>query len=480
MRSWAEGRRFSGICGWLLTLGAVAGCSGRFSTCRDTGTCDARLVVGTGGAGGEATGGETSAETDGAGIDVAPGAGGTHAEAGAVPSDPGDGGLADASSPTTADSGTDAGAPGADAGAGCDAADSRPPTCDETHADCNHDPTDGCEVDLTSDRDHCGACDQDCLGGSCTLARCDPVTLASSLVYPAGLAIDTDRLYFMDGIVPVGRLHRSRLDGGTSEVLVSGLAIPTGVLLDGGYAYFAATGAASITLMGTGVRRIPVGAPPTQTPEEVATLGTSAELTAVNTFAVGGGRVYWTNEKGTLYSAPENGGPPSVVGTPPVDGSQPTDIALDDAFAYVAEGADYWVAPLGGGPSRSVHLAGGSSTALALDDAYVYFRTQSLASEHAAIGRLAKTGTDPNDIAIVSIEDAKDGALAVDDAFVYFPTKTGIYRAPKSGGPAERLASADGTIAELTLHVEGGRKVLYWLNRGLPASATGSVLRLAL
>jgi hypothetical protein len=52
-------------------------------------------------------------------------------------------------------------------------------TCTGTRADCNMDPRDGCEVDLTSDANHCGSCDKACptrgfdtFGASCVGGRC--------------------------------------------------------------------------------------------------------------------------------------------------------------------------------------------------------------------------------------------------------------------------------------------------------------------
>ncbi len=52
-------------------------------------------------------------------------------------------------------------------------------TCGDERADCNGDPSDGCEVDVTSDAKHCGACDQACplvgfdvFGATCVDSKC--------------------------------------------------------------------------------------------------------------------------------------------------------------------------------------------------------------------------------------------------------------------------------------------------------------------
>jgi hypothetical protein len=56
-------------------------------------------------------------------------------------------------------------------------------SCEASYADCNGDFNDGCEVDLTSDADHCGSCESPCalpnasaacVRGSCVVAQCAP------------------------------------------------------------------------------------------------------------------------------------------------------------------------------------------------------------------------------------------------------------------------------------------------------------------
>jgi hypothetical protein len=65
--------------------------------------------------------------------------------------------------------------------AACDAGDCAVGQCDPGFDDCNGDGLDGCEVNLQSDDDHCGGCDEacppfhQCSGGTCIL-ECDPGT----------------------------------------------------------------------------------------------------------------------------------------------------------------------------------------------------------------------------------------------------------------------------------------------------------------
>lgn len=53
--------------------------------------------------------------------------------------------------------------------------------CLAGYADCNTDPSDGCEIDLTGDRDHCGACGVPCTGEcrTCAASLCASVSDAT-------------------------------------------------------------------------------------------------------------------------------------------------------------------------------------------------------------------------------------------------------------------------------------------------------------
>lgn len=44
--------------------------------------------------------------------------------------------------------------------------------CAAGHADCDAHPGNGCEVDLGSDRHHCGLCGRDCAGAACVAGGC--------------------------------------------------------------------------------------------------------------------------------------------------------------------------------------------------------------------------------------------------------------------------------------------------------------------
>lgn len=71
--------------------------------------------------------------------------------------------------------------------------------CEGGSLDCNGEASDGCEVDPTSNGEHCGACGHDCLGGACVGGACRPAHLFAHDFGPGGyayLAADETYLYF--------------------------------------------------------------------------------------------------------------------------------------------------------------------------------------------------------------------------------------------------------------------------------------------
>ncbi|MEZ4408969.1 MAG: hypothetical protein R3A52_21230 [Polyangiales bacterium] len=71
--------------------------------------------------------------------------------------------------------------------------------CDPGYSDCDHDASNGCEVALATDADHCGACGARCalpnavaacVGGACAIARCDGASLDCDGVSANGCEVD--------------------------------------------------------------------------------------------------------------------------------------------------------------------------------------------------------------------------------------------------------------------------------------------------
>ncbi|MFO0565281.1 MAG: hypothetical protein U0263_06440 [Polyangiaceae bacterium] len=93
--------------------------------------------------------------------------------------------------------------------------------CDQGRADCDGQPENGCETELLTDAQHCGACGHDCQGTSCSVGLCAATWLTEE---PAGancagpLAVDGGDVFFVSGD---GALKKVKT-GGTPEVLLPG------------------------------------------------------------------------------------------------------------------------------------------------------------------------------------------------------------------------------------------------------------------
>lgn len=83
--------------------------------------------------------------------------------------------------------------------------------CAAGFADCDQDPEDGCEVDLTTDASSCGSCGHDCGGGQCAQGECAEATIYASGSFLQGtFAVTAGHIYVTDDEYA---LIRIRLDG---------------------------------------------------------------------------------------------------------------------------------------------------------------------------------------------------------------------------------------------------------------------------
>lgn len=97
-------------------------------------------------------------------------------------------------------------------------------TCAAGFADCDGDPSTGCELDVSSDAANCGTCGRSC-AGSCVDGECAAAVatlVSASGEQPRGIAVaGSDLVWVTDppvagGMDPVGVLYRAPLAGGTA------------------------------------------------------------------------------------------------------------------------------------------------------------------------------------------------------------------------------------------------------------------------
>ncbi len=230
--------------------------------------------------------------------------------------------------------------------------------CKWPYGDCNGNPADGCEVDLSTDSSNCGACgvhcQHGCLQGACAL-RWDGESQVAGLTdgpwWPRSGADLPTWATWDGGTLDV---RRGPADGGAPLTIASVPAdagVPAAVEVDTSAVYFT-TGAAS-----TGaVYRLALAAPGA-VPQQIAS-GQDGPGGLLLTNA----GVYWTNALGgQVMRAPSGGGAPEVVasGLP-----RPTQLMTDDVRVYwINEGLDG-----GDGSVMAVPLAGGLATLVSLGD----------------------------------------------------------------------------------------------------------------
>ncbi len=158
-------------------------------------------------------------------------------------------------------------------------------TCVGSFQDCDKNPANGCEVDVSSDPKSCGRCGHDCLGGACVNNRCQPVVLSPSEGNVAGIAVDATRVYwtsYSNGLVR--SCPKTGCSGGATT-LASGQQEPFGIAADGTNVYWTET-------TGSAVRKCAAGG----CGGNPSTLASGQQ----NPFGIAtdGVFVYWTNNAG--------------------------------------------------------------------------------------------------------------------------------------------------------------------------------------
>ncbi len=95
--------------------------------------------------------------------------------------------------------------------------------CTGGFADCDGDQKSGCEVDLMTAPDDCGACGHGCLGGACSGGMCQPIVLGETMS-PFQMVLAGDYLYVGSCMKPV--LQRFPTAGGAPEILIEDIQGP--------------------------------------------------------------------------------------------------------------------------------------------------------------------------------------------------------------------------------------------------------------
>jgi hypothetical protein len=334
--------------------------------------------------------------------------------------------------------------------------------CNEGFADCNKDPSDGCETNLTTDPLHCGSCETLCsqnhAASVCNGARCRIVSCAAGFN-----DCNKDPLDGCESDPQTDPNHCATCDGkctasnGIANCIAAQCSISCGTLVVCGKACVDIEGDANncggcgqaCTGKCTGGRCL-------------VTLASVAGGSA-HGLAVDGAYVYWTNN---LAVATSNGG--SVLKVPIAGGPFvtlasaqpfPTGIAVDGTNVYWATGTDVRKIPLGGGSPLNFGAAPGSADGLAVDATSAYWGG----------GKVALAGGAP--VAFQTQSGAP--GIAVDATSVYSASGSTVIKVPLGGGAPVTLAT--GQVNAFGIAVDATS--VYWTNN---SAQSGSIMKVAI
>lgn len=323
-------------------------------------------------------------------------------------------------------------------------------SCEDDWGDCDGDPATGCEQALDSSS-HCGACGRDCLGGACIDAKCYPAVLASGQSTPWAIAVDATHVYWSTHTW-TGAIRRVPKSGGFTQTLASNQAIPDGIELTSTHVIWANDAddlIQSVPLAGGTIETL--ASVPSNRPVDVAVTDT---------------HVFWTN-----WAA-------NSVQRVALAGGAVEDVSTSDnhlSHRIVTDGSHVWWTNIGNHTVRRATVEGGDVTTIATGSSPLGI----------AVDATQVCWTNSGDKTIVcaplgggapetlTTAPAAPHGMAMDDTHVYWadgsPTSS-IRRADRATGTTETLA----VDQDDTVYVALDEDAVYWANSG-----SGEILRLA-
>lgn len=311
-------------------------------------------------------------------------------------------------------------------------------TCEPTNGACTDDG-DPCTTDTCSG----GACAHPdapngtpCAGGSCQGGTCQPdaspVTIAENLDSPWAIAVDDTSVYFVQNDNTAGTVSKVPKSGGAVTDLASSLIEPCAIAISGTDVFWLERAGGSGGILG----RVPKGG------GAAVPLATGLH-NAQNHLALDATHVYFGDGKGggggAIRRVPIAGGAvQTLVDTGIVNLS--TAIAVDDTWVYFDNDSDdIKRVPKAGGAVE--HVGTGSPSSLRIVGSTLYFTDYS----NGFIKKLV-LGGEP-----VTLADGADsaGELAVDGSHVYwieFDSNGKAARVPLGGGAVQTISTQANTI----------------------------------
>ena len=258
-----------------------------------------------------------------------------------------------------------------------------------------------CTTDLMHDPKNCGSCAHDCLGGVCYLGACDPAVVAGNLDLPSAMVLDGTYLYFAYS----GHVARVLAAGGAVEDLSTQAFTAQKLAVDATHVY---------VMTGSSVIRFPKSGDAGGAASQVLSMATGRAL------AVDVSNIFFQVPAG-LAATPKTGtgvDAGASVLLAALGSDTINDLAVDDNFAFLSlpgPGTVLKVPKAGAGDAGAGVLASGeaSPTNVVVDPTYVYFTNNS----GGTVRRVPKAGGPATDF-VTGL--GRPRALAIDATRLYY------------------------------------------------------------
>jgi hypothetical protein len=327
------------------------------------------------------------------------------------------------------------------------------PSCDATHLDCDGDGKNGCEVDAQSDADNCGECKHACSksnagSASCVKGACAPVCSSGfgDCTHPVGKPDDgcETNLGAADNCGSCGH----DCGGATCNLSLKCDALTftsagMSVVADASYVYYTESGGGAAHVYRAPVR----GGAPTPIMTTTGSYFDGVAIDGAFVYVCDVGQGHFAIRRQTL-STPGAGTVVSDNSDQPV--YNPCLVVVDDTNVYWTDygSRQMFKKPKDGSGVREAltTVIGSASLAIAVDSTSVYFGSQPafvpITSADAPIDPLTTTYTYPT---------ADSYFIAIDDRYAYYRTGKGLARMLKNNTGMEALlyqaVTDDGPLA---------------------------------
>ena len=352
-------------------------------------------------------------------------------------------------------------------------------------------------VDVTSDPKNCGACNHDCLGGTCTKSACDPILLVDDLTLaPRYMVEDTANVYFTNArsdllLSSVAKASKTGVDGGAAHQILGQFGDADGGNFKITYPYQIAIAGTKLFVALTadeysgndfmgGVAQCST----TGCPDDIADNLTFPNLNAAGVGTVGTILAYGYDDltDGTIgsdeYQVRTNLLVNSSLQSSPDVAAHVNFIVFGTSGFYV--GADDGITSYDESGNFVATLTSVEADQMALSDNVIYFTSTSLPDGGAAqptVQAVPTNGGTPTVLASGNFLFAPAG-VAVDTNFIYIadpgdlstPTDGHVYRCPLSGcgtngSSAITLSTGASSGNNPRTIVASDKDAIYWGNR---------------